>query len=128
MTVLIAAGVVALLAALLIRGARANRRDWLKALSLPGTWVLRNAESLSVLSFGGSLDQGTYGWREDGHEEEGGWRLHGHTLRLTPDGGKTVDYELRVFGDGSIGIDGPGHKRCVYLRRRDNVVSLRQRS
>ena len=48
---------------------------------------------------------------------------------MTPEGsGRVVDYELRVFGDGSIGIDGPGHKRCVYLRRRDNVVSLRQRS
>lgn len=128
MTLLIAAGIVALLAGLLIRGARANRRDWLKALSLPGSWVLRNAESLSVLSFGGSLDQGQYRWLEDGHEEEGGWRLRGHTLRLTPAGGEPVDYELRAFGDDSIGIDGPGHKRCVYLRRRDNVVSLRQRS
>lgn len=128
MTLLIAAAIVVLLAGLLIRGARTNRRDWLKALSLPGTWVLRNAESLSVLSFGGDLDQGTYSWREDGHEEEGGWRLRGHTLKLTPEGGQAVDYELRVFDDGSIGIDGPGHERCVYLRRRDNVVSLRSRS
>lgn len=128
MTVLIVAAAVVLLGAFLIRGTRANRREWLSALSLPGTWVLRNAESLSVLSFGGDLGEGRYTWREDGCEEEGEWRLHGHTLKLTPDGGEAVDYELRAFGDDSIGIDGPGHQRCVYLRRRDNVVSLRQGS
>lgn len=128
MTVLVGAAAVALLVAFLIRGARANRRSWLTALSLPGTWVLRNAESLSVLSFGGDLDSGRYTWREDGCEEEGEWRLHGRTLKLTPDGGEAADYELRAFGDDSIGIDGPGHQRCVYLRRRDNVVTLRQRS
>ena len=125
MTVLIVAAGVALLAALLIRGARANRREWLSTLSLPGTWVLRNAESLSVLSFGGDLGEGRYTWREDGSEEEGEWRLRGHTLKLAPDGGEAVDYELRAFGDDSIGIDGPGHQRCVYLRRRDNVVQLK---
>lgn len=128
MILLIGAGVVALLVALMIRGARANRREWLNVLSLPGTWVLRNADSLSVLSFGGGLEAGSYSWREDGHEEEGEWRLRGHTLRLTPNGGEAADFELRAFGDGSIGIDGPGHERCVYLRRRDNVVPLRQRS
>lgn len=128
MTLLAVAAGVALLVVFLIRGARANRREWLNALSLPGTWVLRNAESLSILSFGGSLDEGRYTWREDGGEEEGEWRLHGHTLRMTPDGGEAADYELRSFGDNSIGIDGPGHKQCVYLRRRDNVVQLRQGS
>ena len=128
MPLLIAAAVAALLVGLLIRSARANRREWLSALSLPGTWVLRNAESLSVLSFGGDLAEGSYTWREDGSEEEGAWRLRGHTLRLTPEGGEAVDYELRAFGDDSIGIDGPGHSRCVYLRRRDNVVQLRQGS
>lgn len=124
----VVAAAAAVLATLWIRSARANRREWLNALSLPGTWVLRNVESLSVLSFGGGLEAGSYTWREDGREEEGEWRLRGHTLRLTPDGGEAVDYDLRVFGDGSIGIDGPGHERCVYLRRRDNVVPLRQRS
>ena len=128
MTVLIFAAGVALLAALLIRGARANRREWLSTLSLPGTWVLRNAESLSVLSFGGDLGEGRYTWREDGSEEEGAWRLQGHTLKLTPDDGDPADYELRAFGDDSIGIDGPGHQRCVYLRRRDNVVQLKAKS
>lgn len=128
MILLVAAAAVTLLVAFLIRGARANRREWLNTLSLPGTWVLRNAESLSILSFGGNLDEGRYTWREDGGEEEGEWRLRGHTLRMTPDGGEAVAYDLRVFGDGSIGIDGPGHERCVYLRRRDNVVPLRQRS
>ena len=128
MTLLVVAAAVALLVAFLIRGARANRRDWLSALSLPGTWVLRNVESLSVLSFGGDLGEGRYTLREDGREEEGEWRLRGHTLRLTPDGGEAVDYDLRTFGDNSIGIDGPGHKRCVYVRRRDNVVPLRQNS
>ena len=128
MTLLVAVAALAALAALLIRGARGNRRAWLNALSLPGTWVLRHAESLSVLSFGGELDKGRYTWRKDGREEEGEWRVHGHSLRLTPDGGESVDYELRAFDDNSIGIDGPGHKRCVYLRRRDNVVSLRSRS
>ena len=128
MTLLAVVTAAALLVVLLIRSTRANRREWLSALSLPGTWVLRNAESLSVLSFGGDLGEGRYTWREDGSEEEGEWRLHGHTLRLTPDGGEAVDYELRAFGDDSIGIDGPGHRRCVYLRRRDNVVQLRQGS
>ena len=128
MILLAAAAAVALLVALLVRSTRASRREWLSALSLPGTWVLRNAESLSILSFGGSLDEGRYTWREDGTGEEGEWRLNGHTLRMTPDGGEVADYELRLFGDNSIGIDGPGHKQCVYLRRRDNVVQLRQGS
>ena len=128
MILLVVAAAVALLVVLLIRSTRANRREWLSALSLPGTWVLRNAESLSVLSFGGDLEAVRYTWREDGSEEEGEWQLQGHTLRLTPNGGEAVDYELRAFGDDSIGIDGPGHQRCVYLRRRDNVVQLRQGS
>lgn len=128
MILLVVAAAAAVLVTLWIRSARANRREWLEGLSLPGTWVLRNTESLSVLSFGGGLGEGRYTWREEGREEEGAWRLHGHTLRLAPDGGEAVDYDLRTFGDGSIGIDGPGHERCVYLRRRDNVVPLRQRS
>ena len=125
MILLVVAAFAAVLVTLVIRSARANRREWLEALSLPGTWVLRNAESLSVLSFGGGLDSGGYTWREQGSEQEGEWRLHGHTLRLTPEGGEAVDYDLRAFGNGSIGIDGPGHERCVYLRRRDNVVPLK---
>ena len=128
MTLLLLVAAAALLGALLIWGVRVNRRQWLRTRSLPGTWVLRNAESLSVLSFGGGLGEGRYTWREDGGEQEGAWLLRGHTLRLTPDGGEAVDYELRTFGDDSIGIDGPGHKRCVYLRRRDNVVPLRRKS
>ena len=128
MTALVIAAVAAALVTFLIRGARANRRQWLSALSLPGTWDLKNAASQSVLSLRGSLGEGRYTWREDGGEEEGEWRLLGHTLRLTPGGGAAVDYDLRAFGDGSIGIDGPGRERCVYVRRRDNVVPLRQRS
>ena len=128
MTVLVVAVIAAALVTLWIRGARANRRQWLSALSLPGTWELQNAASQSVLSLRGSLGEGRYTLREDTGGEEGEWRLLGHTLRLTPDGGEAVDYDLRAFGDGTIGIDGPGRERCVYVRRRDNVVPLRQRS
>ena len=128
MTALVVAVIAAALVTLWIRGARANRRQWLSALSLPGTWELRNAKSQSVLSLRGSLGEGRYTLREDSGGEEGEWRLLGHTLRLTPDGGEALDYDLRAFGDGTIGIDGPGRERCVYVRRRDNVVPLRQRS
>ncbi len=128
MTALVVAVVAAALVTLWIRGARANRRQWLNALSLPGTWELQNAGSRGVLSLRGGLGEGRYTSQEDGGEEEGEWRLLGHTLRLTPDRGAAVDYDLRAFGDGSIGIDGPGRERCVYVRRRDNVVPLRQRS
>ena len=128
MTVLVVAVIAAALVTLWIRGARANRRQWLSTLSLPGTWELQNAASQSVLSLRGSLGEGRYTLREDSGGEEGGWRLLGHTLRLTPDGGEAVDYDLRALGDGTIGIDGPGRERCVYVRRRDNVVPFRQRS
>ena len=128
MTALIVVVVAAALVTLWIRGARANRRQWLSALSLPGTWARQNAASQSILSLRGGLGEGHYTLREDGSAEEGEWRLLGHTLRMRPDGGEAVDYDLRAFGDGTIGIDGPGRERCVYVRRRDNVVPLRQRS
>lgn len=120
--------VVAVVATMWIRSVKAKRQRWLRELNLPGTWDLQNGTSPVVLELRGRLSQGRYVARAGSTAEEGDWRLLGHTLTLTPDGSDRVDYDLRMFDAGTIGIDGPGRQQQVYVKRRDNVVSLRQRS
>ena len=104
---------------------RASRRRWLTALHLPGIWDLDEATTPTVLEFSGASEEGQYLVRAGADVEEGQWRIAGRNLVLVPDpDGPAVEYELRVFGPGSIGIHGPGRERHVYLRRGDNVVPI----
>ena len=124
-------GAVAALAVLgiwLLR-VRASRQRWIAALHLPGIWDLEEANTPAVLEFSGGAEQGRYQARVGPDLEEGAWRIAGRNLVLAPSGdGEAVEYELRVFGPGSIGIHGPGRERHVYLRRGDNVVPIPRRS
>ena len=119
---------IAVIVVLWVRSMRVRRKRWLSELSLPGVWDLRDGEPPAVLELRGELSHGRYAARSGTKVEEGGWRLVGHVLTLEPDDGQSADYDLRMFDAGSIGIDGPGRERHVYTRRRDNVVTLRQRS
>ena len=124
MTALIVVVVAAALVTLWIRGARANRRQWLSALSLPGTWARQNAASQSVLSLRGSLGEGRYTLREDTGGEEGEWRLLGHTLRLTPDGGEAVDTAIeKVLKRGARTAEFPGRKRAISTSRMGDLIA-----
>ncbi len=129
MVVLIAA--VAALAILVfwLARVRAGRRRWLVALHLPGTWDREDGTPPALLEFSGELEQGRYLARAGAAVEEGDWRIAGRNLVLAPaDAGEGAEYELRIFGPGSIGIHGPGREREVYLRRNDNVVPIHRRS
>lgn len=121
----IAAGTLAFL---WIRGTRRNRAQWLTRLDLPGIWE-REGE-WGRLEISGELDRGTYRFSDGGagEDESGRWLLEGHTLVLTTEGGKSDDYDLRLFQEGKIGIDGPRRERRVYQKVPSNVVPLRGRS
>ena len=109
--------------------ARTSRRRWLAELHLPGIWDLEDASPPTVLEFSGEAEEGLYLARSGTDVEEGAWRIAGRNLVLIPEGGAPpLEYELRVFGPGSIGIHGPGRERQVYLRRGDNVVPIHRRS
>ncbi len=125
---------IAALGALVVLGfwlasVRAGRRRWLLELHLPGTWDREDRTPPALLEFSGALERGRYLARAGAEVEEGDWRIAGRNLVLAPaDAGEGAEYEIRVFGPGSIGIHGPGREREVYLRRNDNVVPMHRRS
>jgi hypothetical protein len=104
---------------------RQARRRWLERLDLPGSWQWQGEEGELELS--GHVDGGRYRIRERGGDEAGEWRVTGHTLVLMPDPQrKPVEYDLRLFKDGTIGIHGPGRERRIYVKKRGNVIALRR--
>ncbi len=114
--------VVVLIATFWVRGARRNRLAWLRKLNLPGRWRCDAGE----LALEGELNGGRYRLRDGTRDEAGRWHLEGNDLLLVSDRvtGSTR-HDLRFFGPGKIGIDGPGLPRRVYERVADNVVPLR---
>lgn len=111
-----------------VRGTRRNRGRWLQRLDLPGIWE-RDGE-WGRLELTGGLDRGGYRLADgvDQPSETGTWVLHGHTLCLTSGGGQRNEYDLRLFEEGRIGIDGPRLERRIYRKVPSNVVPLRGRS
>jgi hypothetical protein len=111
-----------------IRGTRRNRVQWLTRLDLPGIWE-REGE-WGRLEISGELDRGSYRFSDGGAgaDESGRWLLEGHTLVLTTESGESDDYDLRLFQEGKIGIDGPRRERRIYQKVPSNVVPLRGRS
>lgn len=107
------------------RSVRAGRLQWLERLSLPGTW--RCDDPGTTLELHGTHARGDYVETSSTSVERGEWELHGHTLTLLVSRGPARDYELRLFGDGEIGIDGPDRERRVYRKQQSNVVPLRRR-
>lgn len=116
--------VVTLLCFTWLRAAQRNRRRWISQLDLPGRWLWEDHEG--VLELSGDLDAGRYRITEPGVDEAGRWSLVGHELRLDPeDGGAASRLDLRMFGEGKIGLDGPRRQRRIYVKQRNNVVPLR---
>ena len=122
-----------------MRGARRKRLEWLRSLNLVGKWELDaaptngNPAHRRWLTLSGDLAGGTYVARDGDVIQRGNWRLRGHALYLEPtegDGAVTTpaSYELRLFDKGKIGLDGPGRKREVYVKRESNVIPLRVRT
>lgn len=109
-----------------VRRVRAGRQRWLTRLALPGVWSCDTPDGTSVLEFSGESDQGTYVEQSPRATERGRWRVQGSGMVLDSDRG-IRSYELRLFENGSIGIDGPDRVRRIYVRQRNNVVPLRQR-
>lgn len=109
-----------------IRRVRAGRQRWLARLALPGVWSCDTPDGPSVLEFSGESDQGTYVEQSTRATERGRWHIHGSGMVLESERGAR-DYDLRLFENGSIGIDGPDRVRRIYVRQRNNVVPLRQR-
>ena len=111
-----------------VRGTRRNRARWLARLDLPGVWE-REGE-WGRLELSGDLDRGKYRISDGGSvpDESGRWLLEGHTLRLIAEDGSSDDYDLRLFQEGKIGIDGPRRERRIYQKVPSNVVPLRGRS
>ena len=117
--------VVAITAFYWARGAQRNRLRWLKRLDLPGTWYSEISGEAVTLELKGSLSGGDYVETTGERTEAGTWALIGHTLSFVSAGG-TSDCDLRLFGVGRIGIDGPGRERRIYERQQNNVVPLRR--
>ena len=119
---------VALAAFVWVRRNQRARRAWLARVNLAGTWECPQDDATSVLEFSGGPAEGRYTERTQEQRDEGRWLLHGSHIRFESDqSGGPTDCVFRLFGDGSIGIDGPGRERRIYVRRVSNVVPLRQR-
>ncbi len=113
-----------------MRRIRVRRQRWERRLSLPGEWRCSNQAERTVLRLMGRNDSGTYVQKRRGDvetvEEHGRWRLRGASLYLQKAGEPARQYELRLFEDGSIGIDGPDRPHWVLRRvSGGNVVPLR---
>ena len=123
---------VALLCLHWVRKARRSRLAWLQSLNLVGKWECapENAAGLRRwLTFSGGIASGSYVSRDGDAVHRGAWRLRGHTLTLQPkegayEGDGPMHYDLRLFETGKIGLDGPGRKREIYLKRGSNVIPL----
>lgn len=130
--------VVAVVTTFWMRAARRKRHEWLRSLNLVGKWELDAGPTNGSpahrrwLTLSGDLAGGTYVARDGEVTQRGNWRLRGHTLYVEPTEGDGVvtspaSYELRLFDKGKIGLDGPGRKREVYVKRESNVIPLRVR-
>ena len=120
------------------RSAKRKRQEWLRTLNLLGKWELEqtNADSGTPtrrsFTLSGDIDAGTYVAKDDDAVQRGNWRVRGHGLTLEPtEGSGPIDgpntYDLRLFGPGRIGLDGPGRPRETYVKRDSNVIPLRVR-
>ena len=109
-----------------VKRTRAARERWITRLALPGVWQSDASNGPWVLEFAGDPTSGRYIERSGRATERGSWRLTGNAIELESENG-TRTYDLRLFENGSIGIDGPGRERRIYVRQRSNVVPLRKR-
>ena len=110
-----------------VRRNREARRRWLEHLHLQGSWEWASGASSSSLDFAGGPSEGTYVETTANNRQRGNWTLHVGRITFVPEQGAPYECAFRLFGDGSIGIDGAGRERRVYTRRASNVVPLRSR-
>jgi len=134
-TVYLVSAAVFVLGFLWLRSLRRARMNWVRSLDLVGQWDLdpggsgegSSGEARSLTLSGGPLS-GPYVARDGDTIYRGNWQLTGDRLTLEPTGGRAAQYELRLFGAGRIGVDGPGRQREIYVKRDDNVIPFRARS
>jgi len=127
MTFLILLTIIGSAVFLWVKRTRLARDRWISRLSLPGVWQSDAPNGPWVLEFAGDPTTGRFIERSGRATERGRWRLLGNDIELESENGATRTYALRLFENGSIGIDGPGRERRVYVRQRSNVVPLRKR-
>lgn len=133
MSLYLVGSAVVVIALMWFRAARRSRLNWVRSLDLIGQWDLdanadgSTGEARSLSLSGGPL-AGPYVARDGDTIYRGTWRLSGGMLTLEPAGGRAAQYDLRLFGVGRIGIDGPGRQREIYVKRDDNVIPFRARS
>ncbi len=126
MATLIVVIAVAALAFAYVRGTQRNRLRWLERLDLPGIWHWEGHDG--TLELAGSFEEGHYRFREPEGNESGRWALQGQLLVLTPESGsESANYDVRLFDEGKIGVDGPGRSRRIYVKEHSNVVPLRRK-
>ena len=122
MASLLVVAAVAVIAFIWLRGTQRNRLAWLKKLNLPGHWRCDSG----TLTLEGDMDGGQYRLVEGTRREQGRWSLIGNQLKLAPDSDEqSKRLDLRHFGPGEIGLDGPGLPARIYRRETDNVVPLK---
>ena len=131
---------------------RSTRQTWVRDLRLAGRWEAEVDGRVVVLELHGGPDAGAYqeSVRADPAaapiREQGRWHLSGQELCFQadgqpegasrsgpssppgsgPNGGIEERCELRVFGDGSIGLHGGRRRQRVYRRVAGNVIALRR--
>jgi hypothetical protein len=126
---LIVLALIAAVAVVLYR-MRASRTAWIRKLQLPGRWLAETEQGRFALELSGGPDRGTYvesALDDDARPaEEGAWHVDGSALCLRAHDGTEERCDLRAFGDGSIGLDGPRRSARIYRRTAANVVPLRR--
>lgn len=123
-------GVAALVVVCWAQATKRARGEWLRTLNLSGRWERQPGGgngAVRSLAFTGDLVAGRYEAKDGETVCRGDWRLRGHTLTLAPADGPESDFDLRLFGPGEIGLDGPGREREIYRRSSDNVIPLQVR-
>jgi hypothetical protein len=123
---LLAIVVIAAACVLWVKRTRAARERWIARLALPGVWQCDAPNGPWVLEFVGEPTSGRYIEQSGRATERGRWRLLGSEIEFESEAGPRT-YQLRLFENGAIGIDGPGRERRVYVRQRSNVIPLRKR-
>ncbi len=122
---------VIVVVALWTKHTRDARIQWIKDLDLMGTWELDTSKSddpPTSIRFTGNLNSGDFHMESSGEEIVGTWRLSGTSLVMTNEETGDLEYEIRLFEHGSIGIHGSGRERQVFKKRVENIVPLRRRS
>ena len=105
------------------------RQKWLASLELPGSWKqdapLDGCDPF-FFTFSGESTNGSYEMRCKDTGKQGSWRISRSSLILSETSGDEINYEIRLFEKGKIGLHGGDFDHQIFSKQTDNIVPLRR--